>query len=83
MTLEELSERSRIMATGLNQKLLERTTVYQPRLDCVLSQNGSCTELFTSRVDFGKADSSPEEILNVNPDYVPCTECRKSEDPAI
>lgn len=83
MTLEELSERSRLMATGLNQKLLERTTVYQPCLDCVLSQKGSCTELLTSRVDFGKADSSPEEILNLNPDYVPCTKCRKSEDPTI
>lgn len=83
MTLEELSERSRLMATGMNQKLLEKTIVYKPCLDCKAAQDGSCIEHDFDKINRSLDNSSPEELLTINPDHIPCTECRKNEDPAI
>lgn len=83
MTLEELSERSRLMATGMNQKLLEKTIVYKPCLDCKSAQDGSCIEHDFEKLNRAPDNSSPEEMLSLNPEHFPCTECRKHEDATI
>ena len=80
MTLKEISERERLSATGLNQKLKEAMTVYKPVLDCKQCQSGGCMEHdFEPINEKNLATKIPEELLGLYPDHVPCTECRKND----
>ena len=80
MTLEEISERERLAATGLNQKLKEPQIVFQPVLDCKQSQTGECMEFDFAKMELPSADKLvPEEVLDRYPDHIPCTKCRRSE----
>ena len=80
MTLEEISERERLAATGMNQKLKEPQMVYQPVLDCKQAQNGECMEFDFPNLNLPSGEKLiPEEVLETYPDHIPCTKCRRSE----
>ena len=80
MTLEEISERERLAATGMNQKLKEPQIVFQPVLDCRQSQTGSCMEYDFDDLNLPSGEKLiPEEVLDKHPDHTPCTKCRRSE----